>query len=339
LSPPVKVSLIGKYYTGRLCYFSWKVFFIMEVADSKIKVIAGRKLVQHIRQWFRWTKLVCWIVLFSWRKMSSSRFVIVMYEQDDIGKTRESICSVLRQKYANYRLLLIRNSSLPHRPNFITSEADLGRIEIVPNPKELRSLEAKYSTIHHLCDDDEIVVSLDSKHRFAHAYVLTYLRYIYSVSSCWMTFGSFMKRSKGISEQKRYETSVIKDRTFRKMGHPTHLQTYYAWLFKAIPKSYLVDKRGKYFLTGENRAVMYSLIELAANKHVYISVPMMIYDDLPGVENGEDNHITNETRVLNKNYIKSFRPLTSICDEDSSGKLEPPLKFEETQIQQTVHRR
>ncbi len=220
------------------------------------------------------------------------------------------------QNYTNYRIIYINDCSSDETKSKVENFSELFykkniKFHLINNIKKIGSLASKYNYINEFINDDEIVVVLDGDDSLIGNYVFNYLNYIYSKHNIWVTYGSYLNTSGKISFQKKYPKNVISSNNFRQYFHPSHLRTYYAFLFKKINKMYFTDNAGAFFKTGEDKATMYPLLELAGNRHKFINFFLYLYNDTNPIglySNEGINHLKefNSTQIKK---MKSIRPL------------------------------
>lgn len=214
---------------------------------------------------------------------SNKRFVILIASYNNEEYFKSNLDSVFNQTYSNYRVIYINDCSTDGTEksvkDYVQSQKKENQFLLITNEERMGSLKSKYLVTHEHCDDDEIIVSLDGDDSFDSPDVLKYLNYIYFNPNVWMTFGQYRHTSGKESGQRKYSPKVKKENSFRKTYHPSHLRTYYAWLYKKIDKFNFLNSDGDFFLTCEDRATMYPMVELAAKHHVFIKHVLYNYND------------------------------------------------------------
>ncbi|HJZ23120.1 MAG TPA: glycosyltransferase family A protein, partial [Candidatus Babeliales bacterium] len=131
------------------------------------------------------------------------------------------------------------------------------------------------------CKNNEIVVILDGDDALAHDGVLSYLNSIYANFNIWLTYGQFKNYTNGaIGFCAPMPDFVVKDNTFRYYRDiPSHLRTFYVWLFKAIKHEDLLYN-GKFFPMTGDMAAMIPMIEMARDHFKFIPDVLYIYNDV-----------------------------------------------------------
>jgi len=213
----------------------------------------------------------------------TKKFVILIASYNNQDFFKKNLDSVFDQTYSKYRVIYINDCSTDNTQKLVSDYVKYKKktddFLIITNDKRKGSLENKYYAIHNHCEPEEIIVSLDGDDSFASPNVLEYLNFVYSNPKIWMTFGQYRHTSGKESGQRKYSRKVKKENSFRKTYHPSHLRTYYTWLYKKIDKFNFLNSDGDFFLTCEDRATMYPMVELAANHHVFIKHVLYNYND------------------------------------------------------------
>jgi hypothetical protein len=153
-----------------------------------------------------------------------------------------------------------------------------------------------------MCPDDAIVVTLDGDDWFPDNDVLTRLNAIYSANEVWLTYGQFKMHPSGTqgwaSPMPDY---IIETNTFRNFQHlPTHLRTFYAWLFKKIKLEDLLYL-GEFYPMTWDMAMMFPMIEMAGERHQFIPDIMYIYNDANSIS---DHHISRQFQAYLAQILK-----------------------------------
>lgn len=129
------------------------------------------------------------------------------------------------------------------------------------------------------CADTDIIVTVDGDDRLADNNVLKKVNAAYAWSEdVWLTHGYFLEYPDDISNwSESIPVHVVKNNTHRKHSpHPSHLRTFYAKLFKLIQKKDLLYNN-KFFEMSWDQAMMFPMIEMAAERHYYFSKDTVLY--------------------------------------------------------------
>jgi hypothetical protein len=156
----------------------------------------------------------------------------------------------------------------------------------------------------HCCKNNEIIVTLDGDDFFYHDKVLAELNEVYSNKEVWYTHGSLMEYPAGhVTWCEPIKPEVIATHSYRKGKCPSHLRTFYTWLFKKIKLEDLLYE-GNFFPMTWDMAMMFPMAEMAAERHAFIKEPNYVYNMAtpfndnkvdPDLQNRLDKIIRNKT--------------------------------------------
>ncbi len=214
---------------------------------------------------------------------SEKPFVILIPSYNNEKYCLGNIKSALKQNYKNYRIIFINDCSTDKTLEIVKKYSYKKKLQIIDNPKRELALANYYNTIHQHVRDEEIIISLDGDDRLAHPEVLNHLNRIYSQSKqqIWLTYGQFVEER---SQRKGFAAPIPKNvigaNKFRSYAHlPTHLRTFYAWLFKQIDVKDL-QRDGEFYTMSWDTACMLPMIEMASLNHfAFIPDILYIYND------------------------------------------------------------
>lgn len=236
---------------------------------------------------------------------NQKKIVIVIPSYNNQKWYQRNLQSVLSQNYTNFRAIYTDDCSPDGTSNLveaylINNDPD-NKITLVKNTTRHGALFNLYTMIHS-CDDDEIIVTLDGDDWFPDKHVLTRLNEVYSINEIWLTYGQFQLHPSGIcgwaSPMPDY---IIKNNAFRDFQHlPTHLRTFYAWLFKKIKLEDLLYL-GEFYPMTWDMAMMFPMIEMAGERHQFISDIMYIYNDENSIS---DHHVSRQLQAYLAQIIK-----------------------------------
>ena len=218
------------------------------------------------------------------------KFVIVVPSYNNSRYYERNMRSVLSQNYAHFRVMYIDDCSPDGTgdlvENFIEQYDQDRKVLLIKNKERRGALYNLYTMITS-CDDDEIIVTLDGDDWLPDNEVLLRLNDVYSSGDIWLTYGQFqLHPSKIIGWASPMPDYIVENNAFRDFQHlPTHLRTFYAWLFKKIKTEDLLYLGNFYPMTWD-QVMMFPMIEMAGERHKFISDIMYIYND----ENSISDH-------------------------------------------------
>jgi glycosyltransferase involved in cell wall biosynthesis len=236
--------------------------------------------------------------------------VVVIPSYNNIKWLESNLNSVLMQKYSNYRVIYINDCSKDGTgeavEKFIKSvgvdykvinfddnkNPDISSVVLeidtlinqephffilINNINRCGALENLYRAIQS-CKNHEIIATLDGDDWFYHDEVLSQLNSIYSTRDVWFTHGTLVEHPWGhVSWCEPIPQSIIDRNAYREFKCPSHLRTFYAWLFKKIKlEDFLWN--GKFFPMAWDMAIMYPMCEMAQERHLFITSVNYVYN-------------------------------------------------------------
>lgn len=240
-------------------------------------------------------------------------FVIIIPSYNNEAYCIANINSALDQRYNNYRILFINDCSTDrtlelvkqtvnrsHKKNFVT---------IIDNEERQLALANYYYAIHNNTMDDEIILTLDGDDMLASPYVLKHLNTVYSnrKKEIWLTYGQmrYLANPKTKSWVCDIPKKIVEENRFREYTHlPSHLRTFYSWLFKLIDKEDLQDN-GEFYPMTWDVAMMLPMIEMARDHFTFIPHVLYIYNDVNSIS---DHCIDQELQFKISRDIRAKPP-------------------------------
>lgn len=262
-------------------------------------------------------------------------FVIVITSYNNEKWAKSNITSALKQKYKNFRIIYINDASKdatgnvvettvknsPHHPSFrrisFNEEFLQGIPEVTERFAALMSSEPCFFTLIdnvyragalanlyraiHSCQDEAIIITLDGDDWLRDDQVLRHLNRVYSRKNTWLTHGKLIEHPGGSSQWcEPIPSAIIKQNAFREFKCPSHLRTFYAWLFKKIELNDLLYE-GQFFPMTWDMAIMYPMIEMAGERHTFIPRINYVYN----IENPiNDNKVDADLQNILDRYIR-----------------------------------
>lgn len=188
-----------------------------------------------------------------------------------------NLTSILKQNYQNFRIIYIDDASSDGTADLVEQYKD-NRILLIRNQERKGALANIYHAVHS-CKDDEIIALVDGDDWLLHHNVLSILNNTYASPNVWFTHGSYIEYPFGrIGLTDPIPKQCIHDHSFRTHKKvPTHLRTFYAWLFKKIALEDLLFE-GAFFPMSWDLAIMWPLCEMAGDRHAFIFQPLYVYN-------------------------------------------------------------
>lgn len=207
--------------------------------------------------------------------------VVVIPSYNNIKWYKGNLDSVFMQNYSNYRVIYVNDCSSDGTgqavDNYINDNNLQDRVQVFHNLERCGALANLYGAIHS-CQDEEIVAALDGDDEFYHPNVLKQLNEVYSSGEVWFTHGTLVEYPMGnVTWCEPIKPEAIANRTYRKYKCPSHLRTFYVWLFKKIRlQDFLI--RGEFLPMAWDMAIMFPLAEMAEERHAFIKEPNYLYN-------------------------------------------------------------
>jgi glycosyltransferase involved in cell wall biosynthesis len=205
---------------------------------------------------------------------------------------KKNVSSIFKQDYSNYRVIYIDDASQDGTADlvekWVNKQKKKPRFELIRNRERAGALANIYRAICDHCSDEEIVVSLDGDDWFYDTKVLKKINQAYSAREVWLTHGTLLEFPAGTTGWSLpIPPDIVARNAFRSYRCPSHLRTFYAWLFKRIRLEDLQHK-GEFFSMTWDQAMMFPMIEMAGERHAFIS---------------EINYVYNMSNPLNDNKV------------------------------------
>jgi glycosyltransferase involved in cell wall biosynthesis len=261
--------------------------------------------------------VACLILIGSDVLGEESKFVILIASYNNVRYVNENIRSALDQEYHHFRILYIDDASTDGTDRILeeiqrkSSKAHLLKV-IRNSTRQGTALANHYYAIHKEIADDEIVVILDGDDRLSDNQVLKYLDDVYSSKEkdIWLTYGQFRETPcMYLGFCCEYPEEIVQHHAFRKYVHmPSHLKTFYPWLFKKIRKEDLFY-HGDFFRMAGDLAMMLPMIEMAAKHYAFISKVLYDYNEDNTLSDHRENHCFQMEMAM---YIRNLTPYTPL---------------------------
>ena len=241
-----------------------------------------------------------------------NNFLILICSYNNAKYVNNNLRSIKSQTYKNYKILYIDDCSddLTYKiaKKQLSHLFNKNQYNLIKNFERIGSLKSKYVNIHKYVRDNDILIILDGDDFFYTKYALTYLNFIYKTKKVLCTYGSYINLSGKINFQKKYSSNVIKKKLFRKYFHPSHLRTYYAHVFKKIPKEQFLDSDNNFFMTCEDKATMFPIMEIVGHRHYFINYFLYCYNDLNPINISKSKKLSrlkkiNDYEIRNKSVV------------------------------------
>lgn len=225
--------------------------------------------------------------------------------------------SVFTQKYSNYRVIYVDDCSSDGTPDLVEKMAKRAgkskQFALIRNEERKLALSNIYHAVYS-CDDNEIIVSLDGDDWFYDDQALSIVNQAYSSGNIWLTHGKFIEHPTNWTHWSiPIPEHIIKRNAYREFRCPSHLRTFYAWLFKRI-KTEDLQLNGNFFEMTWDQAMMFPMIEMAAERHAFIDQLVYVYN----IETSfSDNKVNPGLQKNLEAYIRAMPRYERLDDSES----------------------
>lgn len=174
-------------------------------------------------------------------------------------------------------------------------------VTLVNNTSRSGGLANLYRAIYS-CEDDVIIITVDGDDWLAHPNVFSHLNILYSTKNVWLTHGNLMEFPSGVAAWcEPVPLKIIAKNAFREFKCPSHLRTFYAWLFKKIKLEDLLYN-GEFFKMTWDMAIMFPMIEMSGERHAFVTKANYIYNMSNPIN---DNKVDAELQRNLDQFIRS----------------------------------
>lgn len=207
--------------------------------------------------------------------------VVIIPSYNNMEWYERNLSSVFMQNYTNYRVIYIDDCSKDGTgkavEQYVYGHKQEHRFQLIRNTKRLGAMANLYNAIVS-CKDREIAVLLDGDDWLYHNDVLSHLNSVYSSKNIWFTHGRMIEHPSGWAGWcEPIPQYIIDTKAYRHFKHPTHLRTFYVWLFKKInPEDF--KYKGEYLTMTWDMAIMFPMLEMAEERHAFINEINYVYN-------------------------------------------------------------
>lgn len=218
--------------------------------------------------------------------------VIVVPSYKNIQWYEQNLGSLLTQDYKNFRIIYVDDCSPDGTgkavQKFLAKWKGGPNVTLKINKVRVGAMENIYNAVHE-CADDDIVVLVDGDDWLPNNHVLKDLNEAYSSEDVWFTHGRLIEYPHGHSNWcEPLKPEAIKNNTYRKFKCPSHLRTFYAWLFKLIKKEDFMYE-GKFLAMTWDMAIMFPLAEMASERHKFMDEINYVYNMANSINDNKVN--------------------------------------------------
>jgi glycosyltransferase involved in cell wall biosynthesis len=248
-------------------------------------------------------------------------FVIVIPSYKNAQWYEQNLASVLAQDYTQFHVIYTDDCSPDNTGNLVErylQDYDIDhKVTLIKNSVRRGALCNLYRMIY-MCNDEAIIVTLDGDDWFPDDQVLNRLNAVYSSGDIWLTYGQFkLYPSETLGWASAMPDYIVENNSFRDFQHlPTHLRTFYSWLFKEIKLEDLLYL-GQFYPMTWDMVMMFPMIEMAAERHQFIADVMYIYNDANVIS---DHHVSRQLQAHLAQVVKKKKRYKRLAAKPTAKK-------------------
>jgi glycosyltransferase involved in cell wall biosynthesis len=222
--------------------------------------------------------------------MSSTHFKIIISAYNIDRYIERILLSVFNQDYYNYECIVIDDGSTDKIKSlvegFVKGNGCKDSFTLYKNEKNLGKGHCLYDAISKLdADDDDVIICLDDADWFGGGGVLSALNEYYKDSDCWLTYGSYIRASDGVSSRNynvsEYPKNIRQSGDFRgEQWRAAQPYTFRYFLARELKREDLLDDDGDFYKMDVFKALMLPLMEMSREHIRFISDVMCVHNDL-----------------------------------------------------------
>lgn len=214
-------------------------------------------------------------------KEENKSFVVLIFSEETSSSIK-TLESIFAQNYQDFRVVYIyrekSSKSYISAKNFIEENGLLSRIEFHKAIDLNSSTSSLFQIVHH-CQDQEVIVHLDSSDSLIDENVLERINEQYKDPDVWLTYADFIEEK--TQKKKGLKPVVNKSlRQFSTQNSPwmlAHLKSYYAGVLKQALPMAQQDLTDQIFM--EDKALMLSLFKIAKWHVRFIPDALTVHDE------------------------------------------------------------
>jgi glycosyltransferase involved in cell wall biosynthesis len=232
-------------------------------------------------------------------------FVVIIPSYNNRRWYEMNLNSVVKQSYANFEIVYIDDCSTDGTADLVAAyckNAQLPcKVTLIRNSERCLALENLYNAIHAVAGY-KIIVTVDGDDALSNERVLAKLNEVYSDSNVWMTYGQFKQLQLGhVGWCCPMPDDIVQKNAYREFPNmPSHLRTFYAWLFQEIKLSDLMHE-GTFFKMTWDQAFLYPMMEMSGGRFKFIRDVLYVWNDQNAIS---DHRVDND---LQRNLSKVIR--------------------------------
>lgn len=218
--------------------------------------------------------------------MYKFKIVVPMYNVEKW--VSNTINTIKKQNYENFECVVVDDMSTDSSYSIVEDliKGD-SRFHLIKNTEKKFALRNIYEGIEYLNPDiEDIIVTIDGDDWLYNYGVLENVNEVYNQEKCFLTYGEYTKLNdlkQGLAipnGSEPFPQYVIENSLFRQYKWvSSHLRTFKYGLWRKIKKEDLLDETGTFFRMGWDLAFMLPMLEMAQERHKFISDILYVYNN------------------------------------------------------------
>ncbi len=241
---------------------------------------------------------------------------VIIVGHNQVAWLEQTLASVFTQHYNNYELLYVDDASTDGSCELVellvNKAHKQARCSVIKHTQEQGAALCYYEALQR-CSDDTICLLLDAGDWLLRPNVLALYNKLYADSNIWLTYGQYIgypSGERGICRE--IPDQVMRTNNFRRYKWvPSHCKTFYAWLFKKLPREICyMDEQP--IMTAADMALMLPLLELAGCHSMFVHEPIYCVQE-------EAKRPPHELLVQTEQWLRSQQPFFALVSKDAQA--------------------
>lgn len=216
--------------------------------------------------------------------LEEQEIVVIIPSYNNKEWCERMLTSILMQNYTKYTVLCYADcstdGSYEMMKAFLAAYDKDHKVTLIYNKIRRGALANHWDAVHR-CNDSALIVHLDGDDWYPHPDVLKRVNEIYSSGDVWITYGQYVEYpAMKLGHCRPVSHEIIEQRLWRYLPLPlvtTHLRTFRAALFKAIPLEDFIDQ-GKFFQTAWDVSFLWPILEMSGERVRFIQEILYVYN-------------------------------------------------------------
>ena len=240
----------------------------------------------------------------------SEHFTIIIPTYNSVGWINKNLDSVCNQEYDNYDIIYIDDASLDGTVEGVkkylnNSPFTKGEFVLIENPFNKGKMENMFHAVRQ-AKDNSIIIIVDGDDWLAHDKVLAVLNRVYSDTQIWMTNGSYQETPANHTVTPQIDRRYWEGKIRHKSWEFSHLGTFRKELFCRIKRKDLMNKRGEFWATTSDQAIMWPMAEMCGPDHFFaVSEVLYVYNRLNPLS---DDRVHRTDQLATEQIIRGASP-------------------------------